>query len=176
MESGCSPGGFMRKSVMAVELARRLEEVVRIEVPELLGLSEEQASVKNSSAWSPKEELGHLIDSATNNHVRFVRGTLEQDSRGPGYDEVGWVALHGYQEMSWQSLVGFWAEYNRLLARVIGNIPENRLEAKCWVKDAGVTLEFLITDYILHMRRHLDHILRRGMVTEDPGRGVGNRR
>ncbi len=26
--------------------------------------------------WSRKEILGHLIDSATNNHQRFVRGQL----------------------------------------------------------------------------------------------------
>jgi hypothetical protein len=161
---------------MAGELVRCLEEVIRLEVPELLGVSEDQASRKESRAWSRKEELGHLIDSAANNHIRFVRGTLETEFRGPGYDQMAWIALHDYQGMPWLSLVGFWADYNRLLARVIGNIPEIRLEAKFWVKDAEVTLGFLIADYVLHMRHHLDHILRRDMVTEYPGRGADNKR
>jgi hypothetical protein len=39
------------------------------------------------SKWSPKEELGHLLDSAANNHQRIVRTQLEDKPKMPGYDD-----------------------------------------------------------------------------------------
>ena len=44
------------------------------------------------TAWSPKEELGHLVDSAANNHQRIVRGQSEDKLAMPGYDQI--VADH----------------------------------------------------------------------------------
>lgn len=48
-------------------------------VPNILSeISEENMSVKPlPTKWSKKEIIGHLIDSATNNHQRFVRGQFE---------------------------------------------------------------------------------------------------
>jgi hypothetical protein len=46
------------------------------------------------STWSPKEELGHLLDSAANNHQRIVRAQLENNSAMPGYDQNRWVAVN----------------------------------------------------------------------------------
>src|SRR3954451_15158138 len=74
--------------------------------------------------WSRKQELGHLIDSATNNHVRFVVAALENRYSGPKYDADGWVDLHGYAEMDWTDLVDLWYSMNLLLARAVARIPE----------------------------------------------------
>lgn len=49
--------------------------------------------------WSRKEILGHLIDSALNNHQRFVRAALESRYEGPAYAQTGWVNMHGYGSM-----------------------------------------------------------------------------
>ena len=43
-------------------------------------------------SWSPRQELGHLIDSAANNHIRFVRAATEPEFSGPGYRVINFVA------------------------------------------------------------------------------------
>lgn len=160
---------------MPEHLALSLEQAVEQESANLRTVSEREASVKPSStAWSQKEELGHLIDSATNNHVRFVRASLEPDFRGPGYQQDGLVAMHGYHEMPWAELIGFWKQYNLFLARLVRRIPENLMVRLCIVGESRpVTLHFLIEDYILHMQHHLDHILKRETITQYPGAAVG---
>jgi len=110
--------------------------------------------------WTRKEILGHLIDSALNNHQRFVRAALEGRYEGPTYAQTGWVNMHGYASMPWAQLVEHWALQNRLLGEVVMRIPEGRLEAPCRVgsKDP-VTLRFLIEDYLQHLHHHLAQIL-----------------
>jgi hypothetical protein len=159
---------------MPIELQRWLREVVDREQSLLQAITDEQASLKLGAAWSQKEELGHLIDSATNNHVRFVRASLESPFRGPSYQQNGWVALHAYNDLPLATLVDFWHRYNSLVAHLIGQIPEERLGTECFVGSGGaVTLRFLIEDYILHMQHHIDHILRRPAITQYPGAAVG---
>jgi hypothetical protein len=52
----------------------------------LAAISRERASLKPSpTAWSAKQELGHLIDSAANNHQRIVRASLENNLALPSY-------------------------------------------------------------------------------------------
>ena len=128
--------------------------------------SEEAAAQPGrTGGWSPKEELGHLIDSAANNHQRFVRAALAAEFRGPGYAQTDWVKLHGYGELPWATLTGFWHQYNVLLARVVERISDEQLATPCVVGDGQpVTLGFLIQDYLRHMQHHLDHILGRERV------------
>jgi hypothetical protein len=66
--------------------------------------------------WSAKEILGHLIDSAANNHVRFVTAQLKDDLNFSGYDQEAWVRTQHYQQSTWSSLVNLWASYNYFLA------------------------------------------------------------
>lgn len=149
---------------MATDLAMTLSRTVERELNALQKLSEEEATLpRGPGKWSPKEELGHLIDSASNNHVRFVRGTLEPQMQGPGYAQNEWVRLHGYSNMPWDEIVELWFRYNRLLVRLIENIPEDRLTTACSVgTNPSVTLRFLIEDYVVHMQHHVDQLLRRG--------------
>src|SRR5581483_11097823 len=66
--------------------------------------------------WSRKQILGHLIDSAANNHQRFIRMQLTPDLRFPGYEQNDWVRLNHYAKRPWKELVTLWAAYNRHLA------------------------------------------------------------
>jgi hypothetical protein len=155
-----------------------LEALIQNELPFLQAVSEAASLIRpnGDGSWSPKEELGHLIDSASNNHQRFVRAALEPEYRGPGYAQNAWVALHGYQETPWQTLVSLWYSYNEMLARLVANIPEDKLSTPCYIGAASgreparepVTLGFVIEDYVLHMRHHLDHLLQRPIVTRYP--------
>ncbi len=155
---------------MSLELSQLLKKVIDSEVPGLLAVSESDAGRKEGGAWSRKEELGHLIDSASNNHLRFVRAALEAEFHGPSYDQNGSVSLHGYQDSNWFELMEFWRHYNLLLAQLIAHIPEEKLKTPCRVGESQqVTLEFLIVDYVAHMQHHLDHILRRAKITSCPG-------
>ncbi len=160
---------------MPHHLAHTLQETVDREAVLLRAIAEPDASVKPSpTVWSKKEELGHLIDSAANNHVRFVRAALELEFRGPGYQQDGWVSLHGYHEMPWADIIDFWQRYNHFLVGLVERIPDDRLPARCVVGDSvPVTLQFLIEDYTLHMQHHLDHILARQKITQYPGAALG---
>ncbi|HXE11271.1 MAG TPA: DinB family protein [Bryobacteraceae bacterium] len=155
---------------MTADLARALVQTIERELPHLRALTDAQASVpRGEGKWRPKEELGHLIDSATNNHVRFAAASLSPKFRGSGYAQDDWVRLHGYSTMQWASIVDFWSGYNRLLVRLIERIPESQMQAQVIVgANEPVTLRFLIDDYILHMQHHIDLLLRRENVTQYP--------
>lgn len=154
---------------IAETIAARLQERVATEFPQLQQIAGTTAAEKITKAWSRKEELGHLIDSASNNHLRFVGAALKPEFQGSSYDPDGSVAIHGYQDADWPTLLEFWRSYNLLLARLISRIPEASLSTPCKLGNSpAVTLQFVIEDYILHMQHHLDHILRREVVTAYP--------
>jgi len=166
----------MAKWSMPESLAKNLEQVLAYEYVNLRVLTNEQAAVRPSGAdsWSRKEELGHLIDSAVNNHVRFAAASLQSEFNGPTYEQDGWVRAHGYHEMPWLSILDSWRQHNELLLRLVKRIPEERLSVPCRIGSAdAVTLRFLIEDYVLHMQHHLDHILSREKMTQYPGAAAG---
>jgi hypothetical protein len=157
---------------MAPDLGELLKKIVREEGPKLRAISEKTAATRPGAGegWSRKQELGHLIDSATNNRVRFIVAALNGKYTGPTYDARGWVDLGGYSNTPWTDLVELWTRLNEALARAIEHIPGERLSAECNVNESGpVSLDFLIRDYALHMQHHLDHILDRERQTPYPG-------
>ncbi len=109
--------------------------------------------------WSRKQVLGHLIDSASNNHQRFVRAALQSSLDFPAYDQESWSRIQGAQEVPWPVLIALWANYNRLLAHVIAQLPADKQEVVCRIGDnQPVTLRFLVEDYLRHLLHHLAQI------------------
>ncbi len=156
---------------MAQKLADLLRDTIARELSQLEAFPPEEAAVKpaNPAHWSPKEELGHLVDSAVNNHQRFVRAALHGEYTGPGYAQNDWVDLHAYQEMPWGHIVDLWFRFNAFLARVVAQIPDSALDTLCHVGPyPPETLGFVIQDYVVHMQHHLDHLLGRPEVTKYP--------
>jgi hypothetical protein len=145
-------------------LQKTLEEfeaVLNNAIVELRALDEAESAARSApSEWSRKEILGHLLDSAFNNHQRFVRGQLENNQRFPGYDQAGWVRVQDYQGEGWQELVQIWHDLNRHLLHIARRIPAAKLQNLCTVADyEPVTLQFLVEDYVVHLKGHLLEIL-----------------
>ena len=109
--------------------------------------------------WSRKQVLGHLLDSATNNHQRFIRAALQDSLEFPGYDQDGWVRVQAVHELPWLTLIALWSSYNRYLAHVIVHLPAAKLDVACRIgSNEPVTLSFLVEDYVRHLAHHLAQI------------------
>ena len=124
-------------------------------------INDAAASIKPAPGkWSKKEILGHLIDSAANNHQRFVRLQLTPRIDLPGYDGDEWVRVQRYQDRSWGELIDLWRMYNTQLASVIGHVDPAALRHVWHTPDGqDLDLEFIMRDYVVHLRHHLDQIL-----------------
>jgi DinB superfamily len=159
---------------MQNNLVETLMAIVDTRAVELLAIPEDVASRPRAAGkWSPKQIVGHLIDSAVNNHARFVRAQLQDDLVFPGYDQDGWVRVQRYDERSWPELVLAWRTFNTQLAAVMGATREKELtrprprhnlhEIGFQPLAAGqeATLAFLMRDYIGHLEHHLTQVLDR---------------
>ena len=148
-----------------------LRSTLSIESARLLAISENDASRRPAPGkWSPKEIIGHLIDSAANNHARFVRAQLTDDMVFPGYDQEAWVRLQRYNDRPWIDLVSLWQSYNTHIASVIEGISPDclslqrsthNLDEVGWrtiPRDQPATLDYFIRDYVGHMKHHLKQI------------------
>lgn len=112
-----------------------------------------------AGGWSCRQVIGHLIDSASNNHQRFVRASLQDSLEFPGYDQKGWARVQAAEEADWSLLLALWVNYNRYLAHVIAHLPPPKLEVPCRIGGSEpVTLKFLAEDYLRHMVHHLSQI------------------
>jgi hypothetical protein len=137
----------------------------------LLAMPAQEARLGQPDKWSPKEIVGHLIDSAANNHQRFVRAQFTNDLICSGYEQDAWVTAQKYNEASWPNLVQLWATYNLHLLHVISVMPEDaltrvrkehNLDQVAWKtvdKNTPTTLEYFVRDYAGHMRHHLSQII-----------------
>jgi hypothetical protein len=142
-------------------VAEELENIIAGSVPRLSAIGETDASsVPGPGKWSKKQELGHLIDSAVNNHIRFVRLQLENRLELPGYQQEEWIRVERYQDRLWQEIVATWEIFNRNIAWIIRHV-DTRCLRNLWRSPEGtdVDLEFVIRDYVVHLRHHLDHVL-----------------
>lgn len=111
------------------------------------------------SKWSKKEILGHLIDSATNNHQRFVRAQFEGVPTIV-YNQNNWNESSRYILMDSQHLILFWTIYNRHLIELVTRIPPFKLLSKCKTNEGkSHTIEWLFDDYVKHLEYHLRQIV-----------------
>jgi DinB superfamily len=142
------------------KLSEKLLSVIETAEPRLRAVSaSESASPLLSGGWSRKQVIAHLIDSASNNHQRFVRAVQQESLDFPGYDQDGNMRVQVPQDADWPLLVSLWAAYNRYLAHVIAHLPESKLETPCRIgSDKPVTLDFLAKDYVTHLVHHLGQI------------------
>ena len=147
--------------VTSVDLiADELIEVVDFFAARLALLDEVTVRHKPSEErWAIIEVVGHLVDSASNNHQRFVRAQESDSLVFPKYDQNFWVRTQRYDRCSWDNLVELWKLLNLHLAHVIRQIPDHKMRAKCTITpNEPVSLSFLVEDYLVHLKHHLNKI------------------
>lgn len=117
------------------------------------------ANIKISEdKWSLKEIIGHLIDSASNNHQRFVRLQFGNLLDFPAYDGEQWVIVQNYRKMNWSSIVLLWHNYNCMLINIIECVDNNYF-SNVWVKgEETISFERLIIDYYSHIKLHIEQL------------------
>jgi hypothetical protein len=141
-------------------LSNQLLRIVDLATPKLAQVDDADTTEPlTTGGWSRKQMIGHLIDSASNNHQRFVRASLQETLNFPGYDQNGNVRAQHFQHIAWDQLVSLWSAYNRFLAHVIAHLPEKKLQTTCKIgAENPVTLEFLAKDYVAHLSHHLNQM------------------
>jgi DinB family protein len=148
---------------MLESLANELTRVVDDAAQFLRAIPDEAAGRKpKPDVWSVKEILGHLIDSAANNHQRFVRAQFAGELSFPGYEQNAWVLSQDHQGRPWSQLIDLWVHYNYHLAHVIRRIPNAATSVPIRIGDnQPVTLSALAEDYAAHLQHHLEQIRQR---------------
>lgn len=141
--------------------ATRLAAVIEESLPKLRHVGEAAAGfAPTGMKWTRKQILGHLIDSAGNNHQRFVRAQYQTEMSFPRYVQDEWVAAQGCGERSWVDLVELWSAFNRHLVHVARRIPESAYGNVCRVaSDEPSTLADHVIDYVGHLEHHRAQIL-----------------
>jgi hypothetical protein len=116
---------------------------------------------EHEGGWSIKQILGHLLDSASNNHQRLVRYNAQGNLDFPGYDQEAFVHRAHYADFAFEELLSLWHSYNRLLWHIISNIPAEDFSSTITVGDRpAVTIEQLVRDYLAHIEIHRRQVQR----------------
>lgn len=154
-----------------LEYVEQLREAVNDATPILKEMNEEQSrSHPSPGKWCPREIIGHLVDSASNNHQRFVRAQFKDDLIFPGYEQDDWVALQQYRDAPWEELIMLWSTFNLHIARLMDVTPKDErmrprarhnldeIAFNTVPRDKPATLDYFMSDYVVHLKHHLAQI------------------
>lgn len=176
---GSDPIGQLDSQSM-VDYIAAFRSDLEIAEPALRRVGDAAAGIPLSPGkWSPKEILGHLVDSASVNHERFLRAVQSDDLVFPGYDQDTWVATQNYNARAWSDLIDLWSAFNRQMFHVMAGMPENQRQRRrdhhslddiafrAVSPDLPATLDYLMSDYVVHLEHHLTQILGDGWAFGD---------
>lgn len=141
----------------------QIEEIIKeTKKLHMININWDYGFKSSTDKWSKSEILGHLIDSAINNIKRF---TESQFSEKPylviAYNQDELVKVNKYQERKFEDLLKLWCQLNKQIAFIFKDVSEEQLKTKINLYDLSICdLEFLIEDYITHMKHHLNQIFK----------------
>jgi hypothetical protein len=141
--------------------AKTLQQTLNKALPLLKAISKESAKEKpKPNKWSKKEIIGHLIDSACNNHQKMVRTQFQRHFDFVGYQQDDWVAIQQYQQADWSKLLKIWMAYNLQIVHLMKTVSKKSLKNTLSINGEGLyTLEFIMQDYVVHLEHHLKAVL-----------------
>jgi hypothetical protein len=107
--------------------------------------------------WTLKEIIGHLVNSACNNHQRFIGLQFVSEMKFPEYQKfhLDWLEREQFNAMNYADLVLLWRQYNIFMAHLIENVDKSKLGNSFVNIDKTQTLKELILDYVNHLKGHL---------------------
>jgi DinB superfamily len=153
------------------EYVAELRAAVERATPMLRRISDDESRRSpRPGKWCPREVIGHLIDSASNNHQRFVRAQFKDDLVFDGYEQDAWVSLQRYSEAPWSELIDLWRNFNLHIARVMQVAPKDErvrkrarhnLDKLAWKpipQNEPATLDYFMSDYVAHLKHHLTQL------------------
>ncbi len=139
-----------------------LQEIISVFSKKIQAIPAHEFDAKpNINKWSKKEVLGHLIDSAQNNLRRFVVGQYDHQPNIV-YDQDFWVKANDYQHMNENDVIALWQHLNERIIAVLKNMRTENYSRLCNTGRTSPslhTLEWLATDYVKHLKHHLNQII-----------------
>lgn len=152
----------MNKEVKFINISEQIKELIEEWYQRLIKLSENDISgKKNFQNRTVREIMGHLIDSASNNHQRITRLQYNSKLDFPDYrqDNDQWIKIQNFQDENWIDLLNLWKYYNIHLTHIFKNIDNSKLK-NTWTDFEGnvVTLEEMVTSYLFHINLHFGEI------------------
>lgn len=148
------------------DIATELENIIEAFKNDYLNLDDLLAGIRISEdKWTLKEIIGHLIDSASNNHQRIIRMKLSSEIEFPDYKSEEWLQVQNHNSMKFTELILLFFYYNKLMANIIYRIDENSLNHRwnvAWDENTPfMTLENLAKHYVAHIKTHMTHFKER---------------
>lgn len=113
--------------------------------------------------WSKKEIIGHLIDSGQNNLRRFIVGQYETTPPKIVYDQNYWVMANNYQHMNGKDVISLWRLVNMQITNILNGMNKSDYGKTCDTSKELPqlrTLEWLATDYVKHLKHHLNQVIK----------------
>lgn len=164
----------LAERIVPAEVADEIISLVEQEEKILYTLKEDVINERyNIQNRNIKMLLGHLVDSASNNHQRIVRlqyaprcGWSMPDANVgmlvfPDYtqDNDLWISLQDYGHYDWMQLIQLWKYANLHIAHIIRNIDASKLD-NYWIDYQGnrCTLAQMAQGYVEHLNLHIGQI------------------
>ena len=141
--------------------AYQIEEIVKeTKKSYMININWDYGFKSSADKWSKSEIMGHLIDSAINNLRRFTESQFsEKPYLVTAYNQDELVKVNKYQKRKFDDLLKLWCRLNKQIAFILRDISEEQLKTEINLYDLSICdLEFLIEDYIVHMKHHLKQI------------------
>ncbi len=147
--------GLENISLEIRKLAFEWEEKLR-DLPEDVTLTR-----LNRQGRNIKQIIGHMIDSASNNHQRMVRLQYSTNLVFPDYTQENdmWISIQQHQQENWYEMLQLWKYFHIHIAHIISHTDQSWLN-NSWTDANGEphSLKDVIFDYAAHMTLHINEI------------------